>query len=121
MKLLQVNWENAFIVVGFGFAMVLVILILLVLLLVLWEKILAFFTSLKRKKQKQELEKTRIDNRILREDFADPNDIAAISAAIYMYFSELHDSESNVITIESTDRYYSPWSSKVHGMKHLNK
>lgn len=41
---------------------------------------------------------------------------AAISMAIYIYH-ELHDEESNVITIERVSRTYSPWSSKIYSLR----
>jgi glutaconyl-CoA/methylmalonyl-CoA decarboxylase subunit delta len=41
---------------------------------------------------------------------------AAISMALYLY-SELHDEESNVITIKRVSRSYSPWSSKIYGLR----
>jgi len=41
---------------------------------------------------------------------------AAIAMALYLY-NELHDEESNVITIERKSRYYSPWSSKYYNMR----
>jgi glutaconyl-CoA/methylmalonyl-CoA decarboxylase subunit delta len=44
---------------------------------------------------------------------------AAISAALYLYFSELHDEESDVITIKKISRRYSPWSSKIYGLRHI--
>ena len=46
---------------------------------------------------------------------ADTN--AAIAMAIYLYYSELHDEESNVITINRVSRTYSPWSSKLYNMR----
>lgn len=42
---------------------------------------------------------------------------AAIGMALHMYFSELHDEESNIITIEKISRRYSPWSSKIYGVR----
>jgi glutaconyl-CoA/methylmalonyl-CoA decarboxylase subunit delta len=45
---------------------------------------------------------------------ADAN--AAIAMALYLYFNELHDEESNVITINKVSRTYSPWSSKLYNM-----
>ena len=45
---------------------------------------------------------------------ADAN--AAIAMALYLYFNELHDEESNVITINKVSRAYSPWSSKLYNM-----
>lgn len=47
---------------------------------------------------------------------------AAIAAALYLYFSELHDQEKYVMTIKKVSRTYSPWSSKFYNiynsMKH---
>jgi len=45
---------------------------------------------------------------------------AAISMALYLFFNELHDEESRVITIKRTERRYSPWSSKIYGMTNYN-
>ncbi len=45
--------------------------------------------------------------------------IAAIAAAIHLYKDELHDTESDVITINRVARAYSPWSSKIHGLTQL--
>lgn len=45
---------------------------------------------------------------------------AAISMAIYLYH-ELHDEESNVITIKKISRAYSPWSSKIYGLRQFSR
>lgn len=42
---------------------------------------------------------------------------AAISAAISLYYSDIHDEESNIITIKNISRKYSPWSSKIYGVQ----
>lgn len=42
------------------------------------------------------------------------NVTAAISLAMHMYFNELHDEESNVVTIKKVRKAYSPWSSKIY-------
>jgi glutaconyl-CoA/methylmalonyl-CoA decarboxylase subunit delta len=42
---------------------------------------------------------------------------AAIAAAIYLYRSELHDFEDTVLTIKKVSRTYSPWSSKIYGLR----
>jgi hypothetical protein len=45
-----------------------------------------------------------------------PNaDIVAIAIALHLYTDEVHDNESNVITIKRIERRYSPWSSKIYG------
>lgn len=46
---------------------------------------------------------------------------AAIATAIYLYFDEQHDYESNVITIRKVSRTYSPWSSKIYNMRNLQR
>ena len=44
------------------------------------------------------------------------NVTAAISLAIHMYFNELHDEESNIVTIKKVRKAYSPWSSKIYSV-----
>ncbi len=46
---------------------------------------------------------------------------AAIAAAIYLYRSELHDHENTVLTIKKVARTYSPWSSKIYGLRNLSR
>jgi glutaconyl-CoA/methylmalonyl-CoA decarboxylase subunit delta len=43
--------------------------------------------------------------------------IAAISMALHLYFSELHDEESGVLTIKKVSKAYSPWSSKIYAVR----
>lgn len=45
--------------------------------------------------------------------------IAAIALAIKLNTDEMHDNESDVITINKVARVYSPWSSKIHGLTHM--
>jgi Na+-transporting methylmalonyl-CoA/oxaloacetate decarboxylase gamma subunit len=42
---------------------------------------------------------------------------AAISAALYLHFREIHDFETTVLTIKKVQRPYSPWSSKIYGLR----
>lgn len=42
---------------------------------------------------------------------------AAIVMALYLYGSELHDQEDPVITMTKVSRTYSPWSSKIYGLR----
>ncbi|MCX6251826.1 MAG: OadG family protein [Bacteroidetes bacterium] len=41
---------------------------------------------------------------------------AAIAAALYLFFSELHDEEKYVMTIKKVSRNYSPWNSKIYSI-----
>ncbi|HJV78135.1 MAG TPA: hypothetical protein VJ602_07095 [Paludibacter sp.] len=43
-------------------------------------------------------------------------DVVAISMALHLFYDEVHDNESNVITIKHIARRYSPWSSKIYGV-----
>lgn len=43
-------------------------------------------------------------------------DIVAIAMALHLFYDEVHDDESNVITIKRIERRYSPWSSKIYGI-----
>jgi Na+-transporting methylmalonyl-CoA/oxaloacetate decarboxylase gamma subunit len=45
---------------------------------------------------------------------------AAIGMALY-FATELHDEESNILTIKKVSRTYSPWSSKIYGLRSLNR
>jgi len=42
---------------------------------------------------------------------------AAISAALYLYFDEIHDEENAIMTIKKVSKTYSPWSSKLYSMR----
>lgn len=42
---------------------------------------------------------------------------AAIDMALHLYYSEIHDYEDTVLTINKISRIYSPWSSKIYGLR----
>ena len=42
---------------------------------------------------------------------------AAISMAILLHFQEAHDFENTVITIKKVQSAYSPWNSKLYGLR----
>ncbi|MDE5417679.1 hypothetical protein L3049_06635 [Labilibaculum sp. DW002] len=41
---------------------------------------------------------------------------AAIAMALHLHFDQIHDDESNIITIKKVTKNYSPWSSKIYGV-----
>jgi len=45
--------------------------------------------------------------------------LAAISTAIYLYQNEQHDLESTILTINRANKNYSPWSSKIYGLRSM--
>jgi Na+-transporting methylmalonyl-CoA/oxaloacetate decarboxylase gamma subunit len=46
---------------------------------------------------------------------------AAIALALYMYQNQIHDMESFRLTINKVSRNYSPWSSKIYGLRKFPK
>ncbi len=42
---------------------------------------------------------------------------AVIASAIYLFTTHPHDSESTVLTIKRIEKIYSPWSSKIYGLR----
>jgi glutaconyl-CoA/methylmalonyl-CoA decarboxylase subunit delta len=44
---------------------------------------------------------------------------AAIAMALHSYFGELHDNESDVITIKNVNKTNSEWCSKILNMRNL--
>lgn len=42
---------------------------------------------------------------------------AAIAMALHLYYEEVHDQEAAVLTINRISRTYSPWSSKIYGLR----
>lgn len=71
------------------------------------------------RKHKTQAEKSAIDETKLAED--EDNEKAAVSMALYLHFNEMHDDESNVITIQRVSKTYSPWSSKIYNMRNFRK
>jgi Na+-transporting methylmalonyl-CoA/oxaloacetate decarboxylase gamma subunit len=47
--------------------------------------------------------------------------IAAISTGILLHFQEAHDFENTVITIKKVQSVYSPWNSKLYGLRQTPK
>lgn len=44
---------------------------------------------------------------------------AVIAMAIDMHIRDIHDYEKTVLTIQKVMRPYSPWSSKIYGMRQI--
>ncbi len=44
---------------------------------------------------------------------------AAIAMSLHLHFAELHDIESTTLTIKKVQRTYSPWSSKLYGLRQI--
>jgi len=46
---------------------------------------------------------------------------AAIGLALSMYFEELHDQESAILTMRKVGKSYSPWNSKIYNVINFNR
>lgn len=106
MTLLTADWGNILNTAGIGFALVVCTLLLMVFIMIALGRI---FTA--SKQEKAAAPKT--------EPASDAELAAAIATALKIYTSNLHDRESDVITIRKIKSVYSPWSSKIHGLTHL--
>lgn len=96
--------------VGFG-----IVFFSLTLLFVLFSRLPKLVNmKIKRKKGTQAADKKAMEA----EEGIEGNVTAAISLALHRYFSELHDEESNVVTIKKVRKAYSPWSSKIYSVMH---
>ena len=42
---------------------------------------------------------------------------AVISTALHLYKNDVHDFENTVLTIKKVAKAYSPWSSKIYGLR----
>lgn len=91
-----------------GYLIVLVALILLSVIFSSIPKVINFFIHRRLRSQGKKIKKDQ--------SYVDGEVSAAIATALHLYFSELHDDESNVITIKKIAKRYTPWSSKIYNM-----
>ncbi len=121
MFLLAINWGNALIVTLFGFLLVVVVLVLLVFIIdgfgkLMAQKIIVPKISLKQEGSKTVAVKSETE---FDEVQLTAGQSAAIAMAIHLYYADVHDEESNVMTIKTVERRYSPWSSKIYSINNL--
>jgi glutaconyl-CoA/methylmalonyl-CoA decarboxylase subunit delta len=76
-----------------------------------WVSMLISMNIRQKLRRQGKLAATDKDNLMIPADHS-----AAIAMALFLY-NELHDEESNVLTIERVSRIYSPWSSKYYNMR----
>jgi len=75
--------------------------------------------NMKLNREKLRRNKNKKEEQVTEDDFiVEGNVTAAISLALHLYFNELHDEESNVVTIKKVKKAYSPWSSKIYSVNH---
>lgn len=79
------------------------------------------FFMLKWLKKEKPLPEGTLAPEIVKEEEISGEINAAIAAAIFLYKSELHDYENTILTIKKVSRTYSPWSSKIYGLRNNPK
>ena len=98
-----------------GYVIVFLALTLLFYVFNLIPKILSF-------NKRRQLRRKGLRERVI-EDITITGEVsAAISTALHLYFSDLHDEETRVLTVNKISKRYSPWSSKIYNVtKGLNR
>lgn len=114
MIILKIDWGAALITTFLGITIVFIALVILVICF----QLLAKMMTRQVKSKKVKLGKA-VDHLSDDELHVPAADTAAIAMALHLYFSDVHDIESNVITIKRIERRYSPWSSKIYGINNL--
>ena len=95
----------------------LVVFVSLLLLAIIITKFQQFLHSQQRKKLKS------VGHRAAEaDDLSISGEVsAAISTALFLHYEEKHDLENTVLTIKRVQRTYSPWSSKLYGLREYPK
>lgn len=108
---LSINWNFAISLSVIGYLIVLFALMFLFVIYTLMPKVIQYVTKQYLRKKEGAIDDGCSDETVTGEVSA------AISTALYLYLNEQHDAESGKITIKEVSRKYSPWSSKIYGMR----
>lgn len=101
---------NSVMITVVGYVVVFLALLLLYLIFANLSKLLSL--SIRKKSKKGEDE--------LKDPFDIPGEVtAAIAMALHLHFEEAHDIENTILTIKKVQRPYSPWSSKLYGLREM--
>ena len=111
-KFANVGWGEMLLMAGIGFLIVLIVLVLLIFIMrgMGW-----FFT----RERKPRVAAAPASEPAIEHAISDQELVAAIATALKLYKSDLHDRESETLTINRITRAYSPWNSKIHGLTQL--
>ena len=97
-----------------GYVVVFVALLLLAIIITNFQRVL-------QTKQRKKLKETG-HRAAESDDLSISGEVsAAISTALYLHYEEKHDLENTVLTIKRVQRTYSPWSSKLYGLREYPK
>jgi glutaconyl-CoA/methylmalonyl-CoA decarboxylase subunit delta len=113
MELMKIEWNNilldGLVIIGFGITGLLLVFGVIYLVFIRPSGGLKNF--LRKRLEKHGLRFEPGEQADIPADVA-----AAITMALYLS-TELHDEESNVLTIERKPRIYNPWNDKIHAMR----
>jgi|APHig6443717817_1056837.scaffolds.fasta_scaffold06889_3 sodium pump decarboxylase gamma subunit len=110
--ILSINWANTFAVIVIGFGLVFVVLVLLVYII----KIFSFLSNRKEIKAETNNE-VKLNTAEVKEAGLSDVENAAIAMAISLYYADVHDQESYVITIDNSKK--TSWNSKIYGLNNF--
>ena len=116
MTLLAINWNNIILVTLVGFGVVFCILVLLIAVITLFGKVMAPKAKVTKTTTTTGAGNATVKVEKTEEGHIPALDSAAIATALHLYFDEVHDEESLVVTIKTVERRYSPWNSKIYGL-----
>ena len=101
----QIDWSGILTITCVGFCLVIVMLLLLVFVM---KGFGSFFTHQRKKQSPSQTE-------------LDEETVAAIMTALKLFGSARHDRETEMLTILSIKRAYSPWNSRINSNARLQK
>ena len=102
MTMLAINWGNTWLITGVGFAMVFVVLVLLIFIV---KSFGVIFAQKPAKAQPAAVAAAAPAAEVGEED------MVAIAYALHTFYN-MHDEESDVLTIHHEGAAYSPWNQK---------
>ena len=118
MNELTMDWGQILWITLIGFMTVVLVLVLLIGIIKLFG--VAFAASHKQKVAKKSAAKGEAaPAEVALPEMVTTEVVAAIAMAIRLAVGEDHDRESEVLTIQTIKRAYSPWNSKIHGLTRL--
>jgi len=102
-----------------GFGMTIIAMSVVFTSLIFLYLVFRFFGkyNIKRSKKKKQQSAKAVEQSKEKNEEAPGEVFAAIACALHLYQSQIHDEENTVITIEKVARTYSPWSSKIYGLR----
>ena len=112
------NWSQVLWITLIGFLIVALTLVLLIYIIRVFG--VAFAAKHKQKVAKKSAAKgEEMPAEVVLPGMISAEEVAAIAMAIRLAAGEEHDRESEVLTIQTIKRAYSPWNSKIHGLTRL--